>query len=184
METIQLALLEQAKKRNAIAKEQNAITKERNAIVREQVAATKQQTATFYTLDSKVDTHEAILTAMESKLATVILQPSLPGFVAAATKAPLKLEEPMELIGCTIADPDFVQLLNYSLKQFVIADFFGPPPIPSTSFPPSPASSSPRDLSRRSVGSTTSFKPWLTSTHHFHWHLWTFWRTVLTDITL
>jgi hypothetical protein len=75
---------------------------------------------------------------MGSKLETGILQPSLPGFVAAATKTPLKPEEPMELIGCTIAHAEYVQLLNYSLKQFVIADFFGLPadiidPFPSQS---------------------------------------------------
>jgi hypothetical protein len=126
-ENVQLALLKQAKKRNAIAKEQNAITKERNAIAREQVKATRKQTETFSTLESKIDVHEAILTAMGSKLETGILQPSLPGFVAAATKTPLQPEEPMELIGCTIAHAEYVQLLNYSLKQFVIADLFGLP---------------------------------------------------------
>jgi hypothetical protein len=41
-ENVQLALLKQAKKRNAIAKEQNAIAKERNAIAREQVKATRK----------------------------------------------------------------------------------------------------------------------------------------------
>lgn len=137
-EIVQLALLEQVKKRNAIAEEHNAIAKERNAIAREQVEATRQQTATFYTLGSKIDAQEAILTAMGRKLTTVILQPSLPRFVTVATKTPLKSEEPIQLIRCTIADVDFVQLLNCSLKQLVIADFFGLPagiidPFPSQS---------------------------------------------------
>jgi hypothetical protein len=130
-ETIQLALLEQAKERNAIAKEHNAIA-------REHVTATKQQTVAFSTLATKIDAHEVILTAMRSKLATIILQPSLARSAAAATKTPLKPEEPMELIGRTIADDSFLQLLNYSLNQFVIADFFGLPadiidPFPSQS---------------------------------------------------